>query len=588
MIDFDRSLPRYGAFGFPCHGPVSGQQLTLPNGQTVQISAPQGGDNWLLVVPGAAGATRTPEQAIADEARGWAWPTDVLCWQGGYAHGMPVDSFSPSAAQIQTLARFIYAEGPGQCWLVGLEGVDGGSTGRRLSVSVVPLQAPADEPPVTFSAETPEGVTNSMLPQHLQLVDVSRTGDAAIFRPPVGDVHLLVVRLARSEGVWSAELEYLAGPTPAERTGYSVQTERFSGNVVLQTESVETLAGAWFWNGEEYEYFAEYQGRALATPRVTYSAAVATRDTHPEIAVWSIDWTTQDGSSNWQLGRSIITAWFGEDGAISVLDYSADIGLVATTNFDMTASGSLLKANGTPYYTDGGGGALPGGAPLVDTEYLTGAFSFGLTRGVVEEVTHALRVNGAQVDSAQVRRELQLATTSSALVSTDPDEAFELRGDNYDQISQCVWRASLNVDLYLGGDLVASADVDGVIGTGGSSGIGEVYVDDVILGDFGYPASYSGALYDGTVPPSSTLGMGAGGATVGGNVHRYSNKLAALFTVTGLTAEVRDAYSPSGLRAGTGQLLVGDYPGSSLRGSYNSRNEEAVTAWPAITNLNWA
>lgn len=593
MIGVDLALPDYRVFGFPCHGLVTGAQLTLPNGSPVEVSLPQNGDNWLLAVPGAPGTVRAPDEALADEARGWSWPVDILCWPGGYVHGVEWQKVSKVALQLPQIARFIYAEAPGQCWLVGLQGVAGGPVGRRLEVSIVPLQAPPDAPPITLYPEPPGGVTGAMLPDHLQLADVSRRGDAAIFRANGYGPHLFVLRLSRSDEAWGAELEYIGGPTSAVRTGYSVDWNTLQAGIALQAVSTEVLAGAWFWNGgEEPEYFSEYQGRALLTPRVTYAAVIATPQSHPEVALWPIKVRAQDGEVRWDLGSQAVTAWFADDGTIELVEQSTQYELTATTLFDVSASGNVLIANGTPYYADGQGGALPAPADQAweNAEYLTGELSFGYTRTTHETVTYSLKVNGAEVDSAQLRRELQLATTTGPLVSVNPDVPFEPRGDTtLNELSNLVYRAQMSAQVFIDAEQRASATVQGTVSSGSTAPAPE-QIDSALLSGFGYPATFAGSLNDVQVSPVGYLALrGVDGRFYAG-VHRYSNKLAATWVGADgvpFVADVRAAYCPTGFKPGTEQTLSG-FPDSSLRGSYNSRTGEAVTDYPATLPINWA
>ncbi|TRO10163.1 hypothetical protein EQ836_23845 [Ectopseudomonas mendocina] len=593
MIDIDLALPNYRAFGFPCHGLVKGALMELPNGSTIEINSPQNGDNWLLAVPGAPGAVRTPDESLKDEARGWSWPVDILCWPGGFVHGVAWQNVSKTAQQIEVAARFVYAEAPGRCWFVGMRGVSGGPVGRRLEVSIISTQAPGNSAPVIIYPAIPDGVTGEMLPDHLQLADVSRRGDAAIFRANGYGQHLFVLRLTRADDTWTAELEYIGGPSTAERTGYSAQWNTLQAAIALEAGNTEVLDGAWFWNGdEEPEYFPEYRGATLKTPRVTYEAAVATPQSHPDMTLFPINVSAQDGEVRWNLGNEIVTAWFDDDGNVQLLEQAIRYELTASTVFDVSASGDILISNGTPYYADGEVRPLPAPANQAweDAEYLVGQLSFGYTRTIRETVTCSLRLNGAEVDSAQLRRVLELTTTSEPLTSTNPDEPLELRGDtSLSELSSLVYRAQMNARLFIDDEQVASASLDGLVGSGSTAPNPE-QIDSTLLSGFGYPATFSGSLNDIQVPPVGYLALGGSGAYFYAGVHRYSNKLAAIWTGgdgVPFVANLRAAVSPVGFKPGTEQT-INEFPGSSLRGSYNSRTGEAVTDYPATLPINWA
>lgn len=592
MIDLDRSLPEYGAFGFPCHGLVEGPQLTLPNGSTVSVSPPRNGDNWLLEIPGAPGAVRTPEQALADEARGWSWPNDILCWPFGCVHGYPLSWMVKGLDSITAGVQFIHAAAPGQCALVGVQAVDGGPAGRRLEVVIAPIRINGtDEPVVTVYADPPAGVPGELLSNYLDIIDVARRGDSAIVGSAVGARHLFHIRLGRADGVWGVEVDYLGGPTPRVRTAHTAEWKLWQAAVGPQQQSVEVLNGAWFVGDGEggIEYYSEHRGVELRTPRVTYAAGISTPDDDPDRPLWPIGVRARDGEVRWNLGSEIVTAWFAEDGSIQLLERSAEYELTASTAFDIAASGDILISNATPYYADGSDMPLPAppSSAWEDPEYLTGSLSLSIERSIRETVTQSLRLNGAVVESAELRRELQLATTSGPLKQLDPDLPYVLRGDTYeyDQLVVTAYRAQMNATVYVDGDIAGTAVVNGTISGGGP--LRPEQLDATLLGSFGYPATYAGTLSDSdTVGPVGYLALRGQESAVYSGVHRYSNKLAALWTMRAgvqMGTSVHDAYSPLGFQPGT-QQTVTSYPTSALRGSYNSRTGEAVTSTESLFN----
>lgn len=105
-------LARYGMWGHPFHGKVSGGQLELPNGTSIAYPQPAGetpeqyGSARALIVPGVPEVARTPEQAAADTAAGYAW-RNVATLSGGRNQlwGKPLDGW-------------IYIDPAGERWLV--------------------------------------------------------------------------------------------------------------------------------------------------------------------------------------------------------------------------------------------------------------------------------------------------------------------------------------------------------------------------------------------------------------------------------------------------------------------------------------
>jgi hypothetical protein len=584
MFDTDLTIPEYRVFGFPCHGFVRESVLTLPNGSTVEVNSPIDGDNWLLAVPGAPGVVRTPDEALADEARGWAWPVDIICWPNGYVHGVEWRTVSRAADKLEAAARFIYAEAPGKCWFVAARGVPGGPIGRRLEVSIIALNAPADAVPVTLYPDIPAGVTAAMLPDRLQVADVSKSGAAAILRTNAADY--LLVRLSGTEGGFSAQVEYLSPPIAPSRTLYDVAWNEYRAAVGQSVQSVELQAGVWVETDNGPEFFAEYQGRAIITPRVTYSAAVATPQNAPDIVIWPISWRARDGVVNWDYGRTVVAAWFDDSGEVQLLESGGTNEVTAATSFSLSASGITEKSNTSAYFSDDGSPIPALGSPIPDTEYFSGSVSFSINRTTTETIKRNLRLNGVVVAEAELRRELIYRAGPTLFSSTNPDVQFELRGDTLNQVGSATFRTSVDVVLEAGG---AVADQDGAQGIGANvPSTGWQSLDSVIQ-NLGFFPLVTGTLLESTQPPGASLELGGPrSSSAYASVHRYSNKLLALWTLSGPSSicSVQNAYSPTGFKAGTAQQFVG-FPSTRLRGSYNSRTGEAITEFPSTATINW-
>lgn len=105
-------LARYGLWGHPFHGVVSGGVLPLPNGTNKVYPQPGGqtadqyGSARALIVPGVPEVERSPEQQAADTAAGYTW-RNVATLSGGR-----------NQLWGQPLNGWIYVDPAGERWLV--------------------------------------------------------------------------------------------------------------------------------------------------------------------------------------------------------------------------------------------------------------------------------------------------------------------------------------------------------------------------------------------------------------------------------------------------------------------------------------
>lgn len=116
-------------WGCPFHGLIEGGELTLPNGEVVEMRQPGGmifeqGNTSLIALPNAPGAVRTPEQQVDDVAKGMQW-LDKAILAGDQIHGTGIGE-----------GCWIYQDPAGANWHVStqLQGLSGDTPGCQVTL----------------------------------------------------------------------------------------------------------------------------------------------------------------------------------------------------------------------------------------------------------------------------------------------------------------------------------------------------------------------------------------------------------------------------------------------------------------------
>ncbi|WP_313105061.1 hypothetical protein [Stutzerimonas nitrititolerans] len=580
MIDLDVSLPDFGAFGWPLHGLVQGNDLILSNGQSFSLRhTPFNGDNWLLTVPGAPGVSRSPTQAQEDEDNGLLWPVDVLCWDG-HVHGMPLSDISQ--CQEQENFSYVYTEGVGRCWVVGIDNGSGATDTVRVEVG--PLQTNEDTPYTTALIPIPDGLSSSRV-SNLRAVDATPDGSSVILKSMSGDFFLL--ELQRDDDQWDFALSHIgAGPGGTwTNTAYSMQDMYYGVQIGAEVTGTEILDGAWrideatgtivpepVWGAGEYP---------TKTPRQTFSA-VATKlvaDTPQPDSGWTLGWVIREGTSRWDGRPGVVGAWLDSDGTLRVMRVEGSIELEVSGDISASASGELYTQNYLPFYEDPVHGEVyiseVWGPWWPDRQNSTASVSVSMHLRTTERSTFRLLLNDAEIDRLELEREWLLETTEPDLYLNG--DVYQYSGASMHRISSTLGKGHVVTRLKIDGSDVVSISEDTWIGINGSNGRHANAKSAAI--DVSTPAIWT--VPD--MPPNmgatpgevSTLRVDQNRERIDGWQIEYSSKLFAFASRVGLTGDwsVKPASCPTGFAPGS-ERTVPVSAFFSLRGSYSSRTSE--------------